>query len=308
MNLEKKPFEAVVISGGGVKGILSLGVLHYYYESGLYNPHEISEYSGTSIGSAISLLLICGYLPMEIFKEIYSAENFFTIGDCYSICDIFKYMGLMSIDPMINFIGDLVKRKLGCIPTLGKLKEMTGKRLCTSGANVTNISEEIYTPETHPNLGALQAVTISCNLPLIFQRLKYRDSFVIDGGLINNFPWDYISEGLHTLGVLIEVGNDCSFPDDEFLGYVYRTMMIPATILSELRCQMASPNINIVKVRWKGGTVLQFNMDPDVKMDMFLSGYKAGEEAEKTKYIIVEGWNFIKAGYKIEKNLDDEIL
>jgi predicted acylesterase/phospholipase RssA len=307
MSFEKKQFKAIVISGGGVKGILSLGALHYYYESGFYNPSEILEYAGTSIGSAISLLLICGYLPIEIFKEIYSAENFFTIGDCYSICDIFKYMGLMSIEPMINFIGELVKRKLGCIPTLGKLKEITGKRLCTSGANVTNISEEIYTPETHPNLGALHAVTISCNLPLIFQRLKYRNSFVIDGGLINNFPWDYISEGLETLGVLIEVGNDCSFPDDEFLGYVYRTMMIPATILSDLRCQIAPSNIHIVKVKWGGGTVLQFDINPDVKMDMFLSGYRDGEEYERTIYIKVEGWNFVKAGHKIKEE-NDKIL
>ena len=295
MHPNKKPFEAVVISGGGIKGILALGVLHYYHEVGLYIPELVTEYSGTSIGSAINLLLICGYLPMEIFKEIYGMENFFTLGDCHSVWDIFKYTGLMSIENMINFIGDLVKRKLGSIPTLGKLKELTGKRLCTSGANVTTISEEIYTPETHAHLGSLKAVMISCNLPLIFQRLKYRDSFVIDGGLINNFPWDYISDGLNILGIVIEMGNECSFPDNEFLGYIYRTMMIPMNALSDLRCQIAPSNVHIVRVGWKGGTVLQFTMSSDTKMDMFLSGYRKAEEIERTEYIIVKGWDFKKS-------------
>ena len=290
---KNKPFEAVVISGGGIKGILALGALHYYHEIGLYNPELVTEYAGTSIGSAIGLLLICGYLPMEIFKEIYSMESFFTVKDCHSVWDIFKHTGLMSIESMINFIGDLVKKKLGHIPTLGKLKEITGKRLCTCGANVTKLSEETYTPETHPNLGALKAVMISCNLPLIFQRLKYRDSFVIDGGLINNYPWNYVSGGLNTLGILIEVGTDCSFPDDEFLGYLYRTIMIPMTVLSDLRCQMTPSNIHTVRVGWKGGgTVLQFSMSSSTKMDMFLSGYRKVGEVENTEYITVKGWDF----------------
>jgi len=292
MSQKKKPFEAIVISGGGVKGILTLGVLHYYHEVGLYNPDLVTEYAGTSIGSAISLLLICGYLPMEIFKEIYGMESFFTVGGYHSVWEIFKYTGLMPVERMINFIGDMVKRKFGYVPTLSKLKELTGKRLCTSGANVTKMSEEIYTPESHPNLGSLKAVMISCNLPLIFQRLRYKDSFVVDGALVNNFPWNYISEGLNILGIVIEVGSDCAFPDDEFLGYIYRTMMISITALSNLRCQIAPNNVHTIRVKWKGGTVLQFTMPSDVKMDMFLSGYREAENSENIKYITVKGWEF----------------
>lgn len=293
MSLKKKPFEAIVISGGGTKGILSLGALHYYHEIGLYNPEIVSEYSGTSSGSIISLLLICGYLPIEIFKEIYGMESFFTIKDCHSMWDIFKYTGLMSIESMIDFIGDLVKKKIGSIPTLKKLKEITGKRLCIGGANITKLSEEIYTPETHPDLGALKAVMISCNLPLIFQRLKYKNSFVSDGALINNFPWEYISKGKNILGIVIEAGSDCSFSDDDFFGYIYRAIMLPMTALSELRCQNAPSNVHIVKISQKGGgSVLQFTMSSDAKMEMFLSGYRKAEETENMKYITVDGWNF----------------
>lgn len=293
MSQQKKSFEAVVISGGGVKGILALGALHYYHEIGLYDPKITTEYAGTSIGSAISLLLICGYLPMEIFKEIYSMESFFTVKDCHSMWDIIKYTGLMSIESMMDFIGDLVEKKLGLIPTLGKLKEITGKRLCTSGANATHLSEDQYTPETHPNLGALKAVMLSCNLPLIFQKLKYRKSFILDGGLINNFPWEYISKGKHILGIVIEPGSECSFSDDEFFGYIYRAIMLPMTALHNLRCQNAPSNVHIAKVSWKeGGTVLQFSMSSETKMDMFLSGYRKAEEIENIKYITVEGWDF----------------
>lgn len=291
MASNKKPFEAVVISGGGVKGILALGILHYYYENNLYIPEVVTEYSGTSIGSAIGLLLAVGYLPLEIFREIYSMDNFFTMKDCNSGWDIFKHMGLMSIESMIGFIGELVEKKLGIIPTLGKLKELTGKRLCTSGANLTKNREEMYTPETHPNLGSLKAVMMSCNLPLVFQRVSYHNSFIVDGGLVNNFPWEYISEGLNTLGIIISVVGDSPFPDNEFIGYVYRAMMITSTTLSDLKCQMAPNNVHIVKTGWEGGSFLQFTMSRDAKMDMFLSGYKSAEQEEKKEYITVKNWN-----------------
>jgi len=70
-------FKTVVLSGGGTKGLLILGALQYYYEKSYYNMDEVVTYCGTSIGSVISLLLICGYPPLDIFTEIYKTCNFF---------------------------------------------------------------------------------------------------------------------------------------------------------------------------------------------------------------------------------------
>ena len=302
--MDDRKFDAVALSGGGSRGILMLGVLHYYYEKGLFDPKTVTEYAGASIGSVMGLLLICGYTPMEIFSEIYSMESFFTVNDCHSIWDVIKYMGFMSIKGFAAKIEELVKRKMGFVPTLRKLKELTGKSLYVSGANVTSMAEEKYCAETHPSLSCVNAVKISCNLPLIFQRLRYREAFVVDGGLLNNYPWDYISPSAkNVLGVVL-VGSDRSLPEDTFMGYFYRLMMMPIAQLTEMRCQLAPDHITTIKVAWEGVPLLQFAIASEQKMDMFLSGYQTAETRDQTKLLYVADWDFEKAGWSSEDSAD----
>ena len=288
---DANPFDAVVVSGGGYKGIMALGVLHYYYEKGFFNPDNVTEYAGSSIGSVIVLLIICGYTPIELFSEIYSVNSFFTVNDCHSIWDIIKYMGLISINKFATRIEELVRRKLNCVPTLKKLKELTGKNLYISGTNITTMSEEKYCAETHPNLSCIDAVKISCNLPLVFQRLQYNNSFVVDGALINNYPWDYIpSSAKKILGVVL-TGMDQFLSDSTFMGYFYRLMMIPMMKLTEMRCRLAPEKVMTVNISWNAAP-LQLKMTSNQKMDMFLKGYQTTERKDQTKLLRVVGWDF----------------
>lgn len=301
-----EPFDAVVLSGGGEKGILELGALHYYHEKGLYIPEKIKEYAGASIGAAISLLLICGYIPMDIFSEIYGIDNFFGVNS-QSIWDIFKYMGLMSIDGFIQNIERLVERKVGFIPTLSRLKEITGKTLTVSAVNVSNMVQEKYGPYTHPNLSAINAVKISCNLPILFQCLKYNNLFMADGGILNNFPWDYISNNCkNVLGVAV-LGTDVSTPVGTFFGYFYRLITLPINGQTDLRCQMAPENVKVIRIEWEksstGGGILQFHIPPEVKMEMFLEGYRKAEREDRSIYLKIEGWDFdLKEEANISRN------
>ena len=57
-------YDTLVLSGGGVNGILELGALQYCNDKNLLS--SIKTYVGTSIGSIICYLLIIGYTPVEI--------------------------------------------------------------------------------------------------------------------------------------------------------------------------------------------------------------------------------------------------
>ena len=61
-------FDAIVLSGGAMKGIGQLGALHFHFAKGNLNNAQI--FAGTSIGSAGALLLSLDYTPFEIFSEI----------------------------------------------------------------------------------------------------------------------------------------------------------------------------------------------------------------------------------------------
>lgn len=288
MEIEK--YEAVVISGGGSNGILSLGALHYEYEKGTYDPENTRIYAGTSIGSVISLLLICGYTPMEIFAEVYTTDHFFDIAKLGSIWDIVKYMGLMPITVFAEKIEVLVKRKFGGIPTLLELYTQTQKILVTAVANVTKMKCEYYTYKTQPHTSCVDAVMHSCNLPLIFHSIHYNDSYIVDGGLMDNFPLRYIdNHKMKILGVVTS-GIDFSLSDTKFTGYFYRLVVMPVNANTELRCALAKSNTKLIKIVRNKSSLKLFSMSSDVKMSMFWDGYSVAQKIDNTFFIYVKGY------------------
>lgn len=284
-----KKYDAVVISGGGSKGILSLGALHYEFEKGTYDPDYTKIYAGTSIGSVISLLMVCGYKPMEAFTEIYRMEHFFDVNACHSIWDVVKFMGLMSIRGFAERIEELVKAKMGDVPTLLELKKRTGKTLVVTGANVTKMSCEYFTYKTRPQLGCVDAVKLSSNLPLIFQRIKYDDCYITDGGMIDNFPLKYIDDGKMNILGIVTMGSEISL-DSQPMGYLLRLIIMPIIANTELRCELAGSNTKMIKMNVNNTPMVPFTMSSAQKMKMFLRGYSEAENIDNTIRIYVEGW------------------
>ena len=78
----------LLLSGGGLGGISTLGVLHNHKES----LHEIEEICAVSVGSVIGLLISIGYTPLEL-KTI--TENMCLLStDDWDIQNIFTKYGL----------------------------------------------------------------------------------------------------------------------------------------------------------------------------------------------------------------------
>ena len=283
-------YDAICLSGGGTKGILLLGALQYLFENKMYQYEKVKEYAGTSIGSALALLLSCGYTPMEIFSRIYMMESFFNVKDCGNIWTIIKEMGLISIQSFIDKLKDLIIEKFDFVPTLEELKTLTGKTLYVSSVNLTNMCEQKLCHLTHPDMSCLEAVKISCNLPIVFQRLKYKNSLFVDGGILNNYPWNYLSnESKNVLGIILS-GVDKSFSEDSFFGYFYRLMILPANQMTELRHQLAPPHVSTMKIKWGGSSVISFSMKQEDKMKMFVKGYDQAEMWSLSKDLVVKGW------------------
>ena len=283
-------FEIVALSGGGVKGLIELGALHYYYEKKLYDPTVVHTYAGTSIGSVISLLLICGYTPMEIFTRVYTTDQFFDLGACQSPWDVIQRSGLMSINGFAAKIGDLVKEKMGEIPTLGKLQKQTGKTLISAVGNVTKTTGEYFSPDTHPNLNSLDAVKMSCNLPIIFQKISYKGNCYTDGGLTDGFPIHQVDDGHSPILGIVVSGTGCSLKDSSFFGYMYRLINMTINTITKLRCQNLGDNVTLVNIECRNVPLLQFSMPSKEKMTLFLQGYQEAETVDLSEDLVVKGW------------------
>lgn len=283
-----KKFDAVVLSGGGTNGILTLGSLHFYHELGKLSLINIKEYAGASIGSVICLLMVCGYTPLELFKEICLIDDFFEVKGVFNILHNIKNMGIMSIDNFIDRIKLLVLKKMGEIHTLKKLHEITGKKLYIPATDISNVKEIKYSYLTSPEMSCIEAVKHSCNIPIVFHKIKHNSNFIVDGGVSNNYPWDYISgDCKNILGIYIS-GSNSSFQDDTFFGYAHRIITTPIKILSVLRCELAPDKVKTIKLTSEKMSYI--NIDQNQKMNCFLKGYQETSEQESVICLYVKGW------------------
>lgn len=281
-------YEGVVISGGGIKGILTLGALHYYYEKGKYKADAVQAYSATSVGSAISLLLSCGYTPMDIFMQVYQTSDLFSISG--NIFDIVNGIGVLSIESFSSKIKELIIKKLGSVPTFLELYVSTGKKISITASNVTKMKAEYYKVDTHPDMSVLLAMELSCCLPIIFQRMKYQEDYISDGSFVNNVPIEEVDNGKRKILTIVTSSDDYNTNDDDFLPYIYKLMSLPMDMNNELRLKSIkmNPNIDVIKIRYTGG-IFESSISEDKKMDMFTVGYQTAEYKDQKSYLFVEG-------------------
>lgn len=206
--------DTLVLSGGGNKGSLHLGALHYNYKNGYCK--DIKIFIGTSIGSVISLLLVCGYTPIEIFTSIYNLDTT-TLFPMTALSLSIENIGMFDIEPFIDIVSSMVVAKIGHAPTFLELYNKTRLSLIVSVVNLTRRHCEYWSHLTTPDVSCIDAVRFSCSIPLVFHRQKpvdivemglstscyYRDTVVddniyyVDGGILNNFPIDVLEMDLY---------------------------------------------------------------------------------------------------------------
>lgn len=155
----------ITLSGGGFRGIAHLGILKYLYELGIFP----SMISGASAGALIGAFIAQGYTPEEIL-EISSKEKFFG----YSEISISR-RGLFNTRVFEKLIKKYIPHD-----SFEKLK----MPLFVAVTDITNGKPLIFKE------GSLSfAVKASACVPLVFDPVKYKeDTFLCDGGLLNNFP------------------------------------------------------------------------------------------------------------------------
>jgi len=290
-------YDGLTLSGGGSKGIIMLGILHYHIENKLIDLNKINYYSGTSVGAVINLLLVCGYTPMEIYQKLSIMDSFFVENSNYTTEFDSKQSsetnttGIMSSDGLKNIISSLVKKKLNVsqTPTLLELYKLKGKYLYMCATNTTNKTEEKISHETYPHLDCAEGATMSSSIPVFFKARKYQNNVFADGGVVNNLPWDYISDSATNI-LAIHLGTAAiQFPEDSSLGYIYNLIMTPVHRLTQLRKDIAPKNVKIIECIWEC-SFLHMVLSKEQKWKMFLFGYHSAKRFYESENIYVNGW------------------
>tara|TARA_B100000795_G_scaffold219317_1_gene173608 strand:- start:23138 stop:24118 length:981 start_codon:yes stop_codon:yes gene_type:complete len=181
----------LVLSGGGMRGIMFVGALRYLYLENLHK--NITHIAGTSIGSIIGLAIALR-LTIEEIEECINKGKYdkklcnISFKKCINIITEF---GLSDIDILTDHLKYIVKQKYPDIEndiTFSYLSKRFGINYYVSTTNIYTCKNKIFNIETTPDICVFKACAASMSIPLLFKPVKINDDYYYDGGLTNNFP------------------------------------------------------------------------------------------------------------------------
>ena len=278
-------FDTLVLSGGGIKGFNILGAIQALKDANLLT--KINTYIGTSIGAIISYLLAIGWSPIEIMVSIHINKWLEKVQQ-FNLVAMINGNGATSFTAVYEAIEKMTLEKIGCLLTLGKLKEKFGKTLLCTTYNMTTCRIEYLGPDNYPDLPCLTALRMSANIPLVFDRFKYMDNFYVDGGIADNFPIvKGVEVGNSVIGICIEISQKSlrDEPKDGILNYFFRLLQVPIIQSTRYRSDTVSDKCTVISVKTSElENVLQFDIKIKKRLDMFSHGYSQVKEfLEKEK-------------------------
>jgi predicted acylesterase/phospholipase RssA len=199
------PYDTLVLSGGSVNGISTLGVLQYMYDNNKLQ--HVKNYFGTSIGSVICYLLILGYNPTEILLNVISEkliDNYKKI----NVVDIANGNGGFKWKSIDDFLINCTLAKCEQPMSFEDIWKRYNVHFACNAYNVNKKKIEYFSYLTHPKLLCTAAIRMSCNIPLLFPRYRYLDNYYIDGGIVDNFPILQASPKNIVFGIYLEISTE----------------------------------------------------------------------------------------------------
>jgi len=267
--MNEKKITKLVLAGGGTKGFALLGCLQLFNEYNLLK--DINSYWGTSVGSIICTLLLIGYTPLEIFHEIFITDNLVEkyTSDIYTVIN---NVGLCQIEEFGKRILGYIIKKVGFNPTFNDLYTIYKKHLCIVGTNLTQMKGEYFSDQTHPNMKVIDAIEISCDIPLIFTKKVYNNNTYVDGAFVNNFPIDIADNNENTYILGIDLDFDAIFEYN--MSWIVNLWLITIKELHNLRLQCISKNVILIRLQDLHISPFEMSLSKKKKTELYIKGYK----------------------------------
>lgn len=204
-------YTALVMSGGGVKGLGLLGALQFLADK--HKLKNIQKFIGTSVGAIIGYLLSIGYSPIEIMVTINQKQIIERMVNGLNMLDLVHHGGALNFFILHEFLEDMTISKVGHVLTLRQLFDEFGKHLICCTYNYHTKESEYLDYVNHPNLPCLTALRMSSTLPFLFRPFPYEGHLYLDGAVLDNFPVSQLNE--KDVAIAIRLGQDHSTSSNE---------------------------------------------------------------------------------------------
>lgn len=274
-----EPFTEICLSGACNRGICYLGAFKKLEEMKLLN---IEKIVGVSIGAFIAVCYILGFSSDELLKII--VEKDFRDFRDFSFTEEGAILKGMEYK---NWVSEVLSKKVNPNITLLDFYNLTKINfICTTtciySTNDAYKEGMIHLSHVHtPTMPLAVAINCSMAFPFIFPPIYYQGCQFIDGGVLENFPIDLVSE--NSLGLKVNFKPiDGSTSIKNPISYIGKIFELITHRFKDLKPEIHQ---NIVCTDCDDFNVIDFELSIDDKITLFKRGYTSMEKFLKNRVL-----------------------
>ncbi len=178
----KKPV-SLVLSSGGAKGLAHIGVINELEKQGF----QITSVSGSSIGSVIGGIYAMGKLPEYTnWAKTLNQKAIWGLMD-FTVSTNGLLKGEKVIEKMRTFIPDMPIEEMN-IP------------YAAVATDILNEKEVVFRSGSF-----YEAIRASVAIPTIITPVKYKDTILVDGGVLNPVPIEHVTRSNNDILIVVNL-------------------------------------------------------------------------------------------------------
>ena len=300
-------YNSLSFSGGGIKSLSFIGVAKALDKYNILK--NITEFYGTSGGSVMATLLYIGYDPYNLEKVVLEF-NLLQLTDITadSLLNFFNSYGIDSGEKFLQIIKTIIKFGLQKFhdylnpdPTFLDLYNLTKKKININAVCLNTREVEVFNYINTPNISIINAVRMSCSIPLLVKPFKHNNKFYVDGGLIENLMVEEKKESSSILAFYISDTNNLI----EISNLSQYLLSIVSVVIRNLNKKNYSYK-NSFPINLKDCNYIDFNIDNIKKKQIINEGYNQTLDninSNKIEIEIAKNIHIIDGKYKKEKGI-----
>lgn len=191
-------YEHLVISGGGVDGLILYGAIREFIQRGRLNMDGVGTIHAVSAGALIAVMLLLRYSVEDMDDYIIKRpwHRAFKSNEV-NLRNIMVNKGVVDSSMILELVRPLLEAKdVHTDITLADFESRTNVKLFmyTVDLNTFPLEAVELSAASHPSLPLSTALRMTCCYPIIFTPVIHNGGCYVDGGLVTKFPMRYCVE------------------------------------------------------------------------------------------------------------------
>lgn len=175
------PYDAIVLSSGGARGIAHFGALDVLYQQYPELVQNARYFIGSSAGAVVATLLSMGITPRDAFEGYVIPFRYKRDLRLNMLSTLF---GIEASGSLEKFLAAVIEPSV----TFKDMYDEYGTVLSIVGTNLNTSTSVIFDAIRTPEMPVYEALRISCSVPILFPAVRVHGDYFVDGAVSDPFP------------------------------------------------------------------------------------------------------------------------